>query len=68
MLIHDRLEGLLPRLISQNQPGFVKYRIITENVLLAQEIITDIRLRHKPNNVIIKLDMAKAYDRVTDTI
>ncbi|PHU03469.1 hypothetical protein BC332_28720 [Capsicum chinense] len=38
-----KLEGLLPRLISQNQPGFVKYRNITENVLLAQEIITDIR-------------------------
>ncbi|XP_075091576.1 uncharacterized protein LOC142171774 [Nicotiana tabacum] len=29
------------------------------------EIVTDIRLRAKPANVMIKLDMAKAYDRVS---
>ncbi|XP_070054663.1 uncharacterized protein [Nicotiana tomentosiformis] len=29
------------------------------------EIITDIRLRGKPANVVIKLDMAKAYDRIS---
>jgi len=63
-LVHDRMEVLLPRLISQNQSEFVKGRNITENVLLAQEIVTDIRLRSKPDNVIIKLDMEKAYDRV----
>lgn len=55
------LERLLPRLISPNQSGFVKARSITYNVLLAQEIIVDIRLRGKPANVVIKLDMSKAY-------
>ncbi|WMV24325.1 hypothetical protein MTR67_017710 [Solanum verrucosum] len=39
-------------------------RNISENVLLAQEIIGDIGKRGKPANVVIKLDMAKAYDRV----
>ncbi|KAH0712248.1 hypothetical protein KY289_008207 [Solanum tuberosum] len=34
------------------------------DVLLAQEIIADIRKRRKPTNVVIKLDMAKAYDKV----
>ncbi|KAH0700880.1 hypothetical protein KY284_015095 [Solanum tuberosum] len=63
-VIHDRLERLLPRLISPNQPGFVKGRSITENVLLAQEIIADIRLRGRPANVVIKLYMSKACDRV----
>lgn len=62
--LHNRLEGSLPRLISQNQYGFVKGRNISENVLLAQEIIGDIGKRGKPANVVIKLDMAKAYDRV----
>lgn len=40
-------------------------RRISENIMLAQEIIHQIR---KPNigcNVVIKLDMAKAYDRVS---
>ncbi|XP_060211840.1 uncharacterized protein LOC132639410 [Lycium barbarum] len=57
----------LPRfnIISLNQAGFVKGRSIMENVLLAQEIIADIRLRNKSANIVMKLDMAKAYDRVS---
>lgn len=56
-VIHDRLVKVLPRLISSNQSGFVKGRSIIENVLLAQELVTDITKRGKPENVIIKLDM-----------
>lgn len=35
-----------------------------ENVLLAQDIIYDIRKSGKPDNMVIKLDMAKVYDRM----
>ncbi|XP_070025348.1 uncharacterized protein [Nicotiana sylvestris] len=46
--------------------GFVKGRNIVENILLTQEIVTDIRLRTKDGtNVILKLDMIKAYDRLS---
>nr|XP_009785869.1 PREDICTED: uncharacterized protein LOC104234070 [Nicotiana sylvestris] len=45
-----------------NMTSFVKGRSIVENILLTQEIVKDIRLRGKPSNVVIKLDMAKAYD------
>ncbi|XP_059310157.1 uncharacterized protein LOC132061337 [Lycium ferocissimum] len=48
-----------------NKAGFVKGRSIVENVLLTQEIVSDIRLRTKSANVVMKLDMAKAYDRVS---
>lgn len=65
-VIHERLVSLLPNLISDEQAGFVKGRSIVENVLLTQEIVTDIRLRTKAGpNVIIKLDMTKAYDRLS---
>ncbi|WMV19415.1 hypothetical protein MTR67_012800 [Solanum verrucosum] len=64
-IIHDRLENILPNLISSNQSAFVKGRSIIENVLLAQELVTDITKRGKPTNVVIKLDMAKVYDRVS---
>ncbi|XP_060170510.1 uncharacterized protein LOC132601447 [Lycium barbarum] len=47
------------------QSGFVKGGCIIENVLLTQEVVTDIKLRGKPANVVLKLDMAKAYDRVS---
>ena len=33
-------------------------------MLLAQEIISDISKRGKPTNVVLKLDMAKTYDRL----
>lgn len=65
-VIHESLVGLLPNLISDEQSGFVKGRSIIENVLLTQEIITDIRLRTKVGpNVVIKLDMTKTYDRLS---
>lgn len=53
-VIHGRVVGLLPYLISTNQSGFVKGRCIIENVLLTQEIVTDIRKRGKPANMVIK--------------
>lgn len=64
--IHERLVGLLPNLISDEQAGFVKGRSIVENVILIQKIITDIRLRIKTRpNIVIKIDMTEAYDRLS---
>lgn len=42
----------------------MKGRSITENVVLAQDII-DTKIRNKLHNVGVKLDMAKEYDRVS---
>ena len=64
-IIYDRLEFMLPNLISHNPSRFVKTRSIIENVPLTQEIVTNIKKRGKPTNVVIKLDMSKAYDRVS---
>lgn len=60
-----RLNPLLPSLISENQSGFVKDRLITENVQLAQEIIHSISQPNTGGNVVIKLDMDKTYDRMS---
>ncbi|XP_070012048.1 uncharacterized protein [Nicotiana sylvestris] len=65
-VVHERLVKFLPSLISEEQSGFVKGRNIAENILLTQEIVIDIRLRIKVvPNVILKLDMTKAYDRLS---
>ncbi|XP_055814114.1 uncharacterized protein LOC129883482 [Solanum dulcamara] len=63
-IIHERIEVVLPYIISPEHVGFVQRRSIAENVLLVQEIITKIRKRGKPPNLVIKLDMRKAYDRL----
>ncbi|XP_069145607.1 uncharacterized protein [Solanum lycopersicum] len=64
-LVSNRLGPILPSLISTNQSGFVKGRSISENIMFAKEIIHQIKKPNIRSNVIIKLDMAKAYDRVS---
>ncbi|XP_027099048.2 uncharacterized protein [Coffea arabica] len=59
-----RISKLLPKLISPWQTGFVPGRGIVDNVLLAQELILDLDRRLIDPNLILKLDMEKAYDRV----
>lgn len=63
-IIATRLAPLLPYLTTPNQSGFIKGRLLSDNVLLAQELIQDISNCSLTPNVAIKLDMAKAYDRV----
>ncbi|WMV15018.1 hypothetical protein MTR67_008403 [Solanum verrucosum] len=60
-----RLAPILPSLISTNQSGFVKGRSIYENIMLAQEIIHQIKKPTIGSNVVVKLDIDKAYDRVS---
>nr|XP_009592913.1 uncharacterized protein LOC104089672 [Nicotiana tomentosiformis] len=48
-----------------NQSGFVKGRLITENIFLAQEIVHGIRKWNKGGNIVMKLDMSKAYDELS---
>lgn len=44
-----------------NESGFFKGGTDSENILLTQKIVIDIRYREKPANMVIKLDMAKTY-------
>lgn len=51
-------------IISEEQAGFVQGRSITENILVVQEVVSEIRKRPKVPNMVTKLDMMKAYDMV----
>lgn len=42
----------------------MKGRSNIENILIAQDTISDIWKSWKPVNVVIKVDIAKAYDKV----
>ncbi|XP_042023118.1 uncharacterized protein LOC121770454 [Salvia splendens] len=59
-----RLAPYLPQVISPNQSGFVKGRLLNDNVLLAQEMFHEIARCSPAPNVAIKIDMAKAYDMI----
>eukprot|EP00253_Pinus_taeda_P001792 PITA_01792 len=62
-ILANRLKNILPSIISENQGGFVPRRHITDNVILIQEAIHSSISRNE-RGMIIKLDMANAFDRV----
>eukprot|EP00253_Pinus_taeda_P031988 PITA_31988 len=62
-ILANRIKKILPSLISENQGGFVPRRHITDNVILIQEAIHS-SMSRKERGMIIKLDMANAFDRV----
>lgn len=63
-VMSSRLNKILPRIISASQSGFTPGRDIGDNILLAQELIQNIDRKTRGGNAVLKLDMAKAYDRV----
>ena len=63
-ILGHRLAPILPNIISMNQSGFVRGRSISDNYLLAQEMIVGIKRKARGRNVVFKLDMSKAYDRM----
>lgn len=63
-MIATQLSTLLPSIISAEQIGFLKGHDISEHVLMANEMVHLIDKKTRGANVMIKLDMAKAFDRV----
>lgn len=60
------LSRVLPIVMSANQCAFVLGRVITDYILIRQEIFHYLKNRRsgRVHSVAIKLDMRKAYDRV----
>lgn len=60
-LLLEGMNDIIPQLSFSNQTNFVRGRNISENVLLAHEIIKGIYKRNnKYYNMVVKLDMTKA--------
>lgn len=64
-LVCNRLAPILPMLISENQSGFIKEGSISKNKILAQEIKHGIKKPIVGDNMVIKLDLTKTYDRMS---
>jgi len=62
-ILANTIKPLLEKLISNPQGGFVKGRHILDNIIQLQEAIHSSKQR-KEKGMLIKLDMANAFDRV----
>lgn len=66
-VLANRLKRFLPRLISEKQSAFVPNRNITNNVVVVFEVVHHMRRGRGGNKgeVALKLDISKAYDKVS---
>eukprot|EP00253_Pinus_taeda_P029420 PITA_29420 len=62
-VIANRLKKILPKIIPENQGGFIHGRQLVDNFILVQEAIHS-SLRRKEKSMVIKLDLANAFDHV----
>ena len=65
-VLANKLKKVLPFVISEAQSAFVQSRLITDNFLVAFEVMHSMSLKRKgqKGQMGLKLDMSKAYDRV----
>lgn len=64
-IIAGRLKEAMPFLALPQQTSFIKGRSITDNIIIAQEVIHTMRLKQgKKGYMAIKVDLEKAFDRL----
>jgi hypothetical protein len=63
-ILSNRILLVLDSLICRNQSAFIPGRNISENVLLAQELVRNYHRKDSKPRCTLKIDLMKAYDSV----
>ncbi|KAL0304926.1 UNVERIFIED_CONTAM: putative mitochondrial protein [Sesamum calycinum] len=63
-ILVKRLQRVLPLMIDHSQNAFVPGRSISDNILLAQELLAGYNQARLPARCMLKVDIQKAYDSV----
>lgn len=63
-LLIARLREVLERIISHFQSAFVKGGMVTDNYIVAHEVLPSFKKKRRNKVMTLKLDMAKPYDKL----
>ena len=63
-ILANRIKAVLPDLINESQSAFIPGRTISDNVLLAQELVHNYHRKNLSPRSSIRVDFFKAYDTV----
>ncbi|PKU87069.1 integrator complex subunit 11 [Dendrobium catenatum] len=63
--LSERMKQVMNKIVKDNQAGFVKSRISTDNILLASDKLSCAGKRRGGNFFCAKLDIKKAFDSVS---
>ena len=61
--IANRIKGVLPKLINEDQSGFISGRYIGDNIRLIYDLINYLNMKNKPG-LLLNVDFEKAFDSV----
>ncbi|KAG7588723.1 Zinc finger CCHC-type superfamily [Arabidopsis suecica] len=64
-LISKRLKLFISQAVQGNQVGFIKGRLLCENVLLASELVENFHVEGEVTRGCLQIDLTKAYDNVS---
>ncbi|XP_026451494.1 uncharacterized protein LOC113351775 [Papaver somniferum] len=64
-IISMRIASLMKKLVSLQQVAYIKGRSIHEQVLLASELVNEMKKKRRGGNIILKLDITQSYDSVS---
>lgn len=64
-LLVAKLKPILNKIILPNETAFIKGRQLMENCLLASEIVSGYHKDKGPKRIILKVDIAKAFDSIS---
>ncbi|CAL1400664.1 unnamed protein product [Linum trigynum] len=63
-ILVNRLKEVLPQLISSNQTASIKGRLITDNIILAHEMVKWYKRKNVSSRCALKIDIMKTFDNV----
>ncbi|XP_026410816.1 uncharacterized protein LOC113306045 [Papaver somniferum] len=63
-IITTRMSYLMNKLISPHQDAYIKGRNIQDQIVLASEMINEMKKKRRGGNIGLKLDISQAYDSV----